>query len=463
MSADSDEGRFVAAEQVAGYGRFAGPPPLVEELERFFLLDDADRTPVAKRRGDHNRLGFALQLTTVRYLGTFLNDPIDVPSVVLDFVADRLGIADPSCVKAYMVREMTRFEHRWEISQACGWREFAEAVDELTRWMDHRTWTTGDGPKAIFDGAVGWLRQRQVLLPALDSLTRLVGQVVSAAHRRLWETLLELITPEQARVLLGLLEVGEGERVSPLERLRRGPTGRTATALVGALRRVAEVAGLGVGAVDLSAVPHRRVVDLARVGLSSSATALRRRRPYAKQLATLLATVVYLEARVTDDALELFDVVMTGELLARAERQSSTDKLKRYPRMARYAGRLAAAVGVLLAAGGRSGRRVAGRAVYPAAAGPQVRPAAGRDDRVRRHRRRRQGPDRVPGSAGAAGGPTQQAGAGRLPGRAGRRRRRGAGRVAGPGVHRGPPGGHRGPGRLHLLRAQPVPRPAPPP
>ena len=39
---------------------------------------------------------------TVRSLGTFLTDPLDVPMSVLDFVAEQLGIADPSCVKAYM-------------------------------------------------------------------------------------------------------------------------------------------------------------------------------------------------------------------------------------------------------------------------------------------------------------------------------------------------------------------------
>jgi len=64
----------------------------------------------------------------------------------------------------------------------------------------------------------------------------------------------------------------------------------------------------------------------------------------------LLATVVYLESKSVDDALELFDVLMTNDLLARANRESRDEKARRYPAVSRDAGKLAAAVAVLLAA-----------------------------------------------------------------------------------------------------------------
>lgn len=292
----------------------------------------------------------ALQLTTVRFLGTFLDDPLEVPSAVLDELAAQLWIMDPSCVKTYVERANTRWEHRREICRVAGWTEFAGVREELSSWIDNRAWTTGAVPKAIFDGVIAWLRRRQVLLPAVKELERLVSRVVRVAHGRLWTTLAELLSAEQAKVLLDLVEVPGDRRFSALELLRRGPGDRTGKALVAALNRVARVAGIGLDAVDLAVVPPRRVVDLARRGMTSNATDLRRMTPYSKKLATLLATVAYLQAKATDDALELFDLIMTSELLARAQRQSNADKLKRYPRLVKDARRLAAAVSVLLEA-----------------------------------------------------------------------------------------------------------------
>ena len=338
---------FLTAGQRAVYGRFEGPPS-VEDLRRCFLLDDEDRKLVAKRRGDANRLGFALQLTTVRYLGTFLDDPLDVPAVVVDELADQLGIADASQVKAYTERAKTRFEHRWEICEVDGWHGFAEHRQELTRWVDHRAWATGDGPRVAFTGTVGWLRSRQVLLPAVAELERLVSRVVLAANTRFWQTLADQVQPWQGQILQELLVVPPGRRISRLEELRRGPVDRTAKALAGALRRVGQVTEIGLGTVDLSGVPPRRVVDLARVGMRANATHLRRLRPHVKQVATLVATAVELEAKATDNALELFDLIMTSELLAKAERATAAEQAKRYPRVSRDARCLSQAVAVLL-------------------------------------------------------------------------------------------------------------------
>ena len=138
---------FLTDEQASAYGRFTGAPSHAE-LERFFFLDDADRSLVDKRRGEANRLGFGLQLGTVRYLGAFIAEPVDVPTAAIDYLATQLEVGDPSCLKAYARRKKTRLEHQWEIARVYGYRDFGAAEAELSTWVDDRAWTTGDGPRA---------------------------------------------------------------------------------------------------------------------------------------------------------------------------------------------------------------------------------------------------------------------------------------------------------------------------
>ncbi|MGO9595295.1 MAG: DUF4158 domain-containing protein [Steroidobacteraceae bacterium] len=100
---------FLTAAQRARYGRY---PEVVtaDDLARCFHLSDDDRVQIMSCRGHHNRLSFALQLSTVRYLGTFLEDPIAVPSSVLQSPSHQLAIHTLDGLERYRKGEQ-REEH----------------------------------------------------------------------------------------------------------------------------------------------------------------------------------------------------------------------------------------------------------------------------------------------------------------------------------------------------------------
>ncbi|MEV1178575.1 DUF4158 domain-containing protein [Nonomuraea sp. NPDC049784] len=170
--------------------------PSMSDLEKFFFLDAFDRDVIAKSRQDSHRLGVAVQIGTVRFKGLFLEDPLAVPWPVVDYLAEQLGIGDPSQVKRYGERLKTADEHAWMIRDAYGYHDFDDheswegrvLAKRFRTFLHGRAWTHAEGPTALFDQSVAWLRRHRVLLPGVTVLERLVASVREQADERLYAT-----------------------------------------------------------------------------------------------------------------------------------------------------------------------------------------------------------------------------------------------------------------------------------
>ena len=194
--------------------------------------------------------------------------------------------------------------------------------------------------------ATARLVEQKVLLPGVTVLARLVARVRDRAAARLWHLLAALPTPEQRARLEALVQVPAGGRQTALDRLRHAPTRVSGPGLVQALQRVDEFRALGVSEVPLAHVPPGRLKALARYAATARAQAIARM-PDERRLATLLAFAQGFEVIALDDALDLFDLLMS-DLTREATTQGQKTRVRTLRDLDAAALQLHAACQVLL-------------------------------------------------------------------------------------------------------------------
>lgn len=176
---------FLSIEQKLAYGQFSGEPNELE-LSQYFHLNETDLNHILQRRGKANRLGFALQLTSVRFLGTFMVAPGKAPIGVKNFIAQQLSIESINVLNNYAKRDITKWEHLSLIRKHYGYYEFNTPPwrFRLTRALYSRAWISDERPGLMFDFATAWLIQKKVLLPGVTTLTRLISEIRERIEKR---------------------------------------------------------------------------------------------------------------------------------------------------------------------------------------------------------------------------------------------------------------------------------------
>ena len=301
---------FLTSEQKSSYGQFSSEPNEAQ-LARHFHLDKTDLSFIYSRRGNQNRLGIALLLCCVRFLGTFLSDLSQVPVSSQWFVARQLGITDISILYIYAQRNTTRREHAVLIREQYQYQEFKWPWSfRLSRLLYTRSWISNERPSLLFDLATSWLIQHKILLPGSTSLMRLISGVRKRATNRLWKKLSRLPTLEQVTSLETLLQVQEESRTSILDQYRKGPITISGPAFNQAISRYQELKAFGMNSLDFTGIPPVRFKNIARhAGIISMHKIARM--PEIKRTAILVAFAKAYETIALDEALDVRDLLIS--------------------------------------------------------------------------------------------------------------------------------------------------------
>ncbi len=252
------------------------------------------------------------------------------------------------CLSRYAQRENTRWEHHGLIRQHYSYHDFGDFPwsFRLKRLLYTRAWLSNERPGLMFDFATAWLLQNKVLLPAASTLTRVIGEIRERATRRLWRKLAALPNRWQTAQLAGLLEIPEGQRLSVMEHLKRGPVTISGPAFTEALERYTRLRSLEFSCLNFTGLPAIQLRNLARYAGMASVKYISRM-PEERRLAILTAFVKAQEISALDEAVDVLDMLILN-ITREAKKTGQKKRLRTLKDLDRAALLLARACALLL-------------------------------------------------------------------------------------------------------------------
>ena len=285
-----------------------------DQLIRFFTLTSADVAFIdpGRGRGPTDRLGLAVQLCTLSWLGFVPDEVTAAPGAAVNRLAKRLNV-DPAALAGYGRRGQTRTDHLRLATDYLGWHQAPPGsvrYKELRQFLLDRA-MEHDSPTLLFNLATGYLISAKVIRPGLVTLMESIGWARAAAAALTHQKVAHLFTSQMTSDLDRLLMVDAGLSKTPLAWLNELVVEATATAVNATVERLRYLRGLDAHNLDLSMLPAERRRFLAAVGRRSTNQALERRDPQ-RRYPILLALIGQSAIDVLDELIAVFDQAISA-------------------------------------------------------------------------------------------------------------------------------------------------------
>ncbi len=275
------------------------------DIEAYFSLSRADRRQVPRTASPANRLGFAIQLGTLRFLGFCPDDLSTAPEAVIAFVARQLDVA-PGELARYGRRGQTRTEHLRQIRQYLDFRKAtAGDLSRLESWLVDRA-LEHDRPTLLLRMACEHLRGLRIERPGVTHLERLIAAARQRVQHETYRRLAPILTGDCKARLDGLLTVDPAIGHSCLAWLQQSVASYTPRTILVTLEKREFCRRWGIDRWDLSSLSPNRLKFLAQIARRSTNQALQRM-PEQRRYPILVAFLYQTLVDLTDEALDLFD------------------------------------------------------------------------------------------------------------------------------------------------------------
>ncbi len=275
------------------------------DLIAFFTLSEAEGEWIPVQSSPANRLGFALQLCTLRFMGFIPEDLLNPPPTMVEFVARQLGV-DPGVLAEYGARAQTRSDHLQVIQGHLGYRKAGPAdLEVLAAWLVERA-LEHDKPLLLYSLACERLRAEKMIRPGVTRLERLVAEARQDAQVATLQYLEPILTTACRAFLDSLLSHDPAVNGVPLSWLRRPVAANSPQAIRRNLEKLDYLRAWRVETWELHGLHPNRLQRLAQIARRSSAQALQRA-PAERRYPLLVAFLYQSLVDITDDVIEMVD------------------------------------------------------------------------------------------------------------------------------------------------------------
>ncbi|PGT99578.1 Tn3 family transposase [Bacillus cereus] len=287
------------------------------ELIRCYTLSDEELHIVNQQRGDHNRLGFAIQLSYLRFPGRALSAKEEVPQFIVKIIAKQIGISPLEIGNYARTRDTTRREHLAKIRNFFDLRSFTlKEYRELARWLLPIAMKTENG-YLLVEALIHEMRKPKIILPAVYAVEHLAWSVRERTRRKIFKHLTKGISVQQYTQLDNLLYTNDEKRNSSLSWLRQPPGVISLKNFHEILDRLEFIQSLDLPLDNGKDIHQNRLIQMAREGSRYSIQHLSRFHE-SKRYATIIAFLIHIYAFLIDQGLDMFAKLM-GRIFNRGE------------------------------------------------------------------------------------------------------------------------------------------------